>query len=190
MKKLAITIGDPGGIGPEVALKAVLGLRSWVRDQEEYFITIIIGDGIVIEEASGLLKEKMDILYIKPEDISSPSFNLHPFTIYCIDMGLLKDFKKGISSPEGGHASVEYIKLATDLAMKRIVHAIVTAPISKTSLKMAGYPWPGHTEMLQEFTGAKEVAMLFYAPPLSLQQYSNKGLKVLLTTIHVALKDV
>lgn len=183
MKKLAITIGDPGGIGPEVALKAVLRLRS--REQKEAFIPVIIGDRVVIDEALALLRaQNLDISYIRPEDFST-TLALHPSTIYFIDMGLLKEFKKGIPSAEGGHASVEYIKLATDLAMKGFVHGIVTAPISKTSLRLAGYSWPGHTELLKELTGAEDVAMLFYAEDKDL-----KGLKVILTTIHVPLKDV
>ncbi len=186
MKKLAITTGDPGGIGPEVALKAVQRLRSSVRDWEEDFIPIIIGDRIVIEEASGLLKEEVDIVYIKPEEITS--FTPSPFRLYGIDMGMLQDFKKSIPSLEGGHASVEYIKLATALSMNRIVHGIVTAPISKTSLKMAGYQWPGHTEMLKELTGAEDVAMVFYAP--ASEKFPGRELKVILTTIHVALRDV
>ncbi len=184
MKKLAITTGDPGGIGPEVALKAVIRLRS-------DFIPIIIGDRVVIDEALELLKaQNLNLLCIRPEQVSTIDFN--PSTIYFIDMGLLKEFKKCIPSREGGYASVEYIKLATDLAMKRTVHGIVTAPISKTSLKMAGFTWPGHTEMLKELTGADDVAMLFYAPPIEFNDFLSipEGLKVLLTTIHVALKGV
>ncbi|MCX7793517.1 MAG: 4-hydroxythreonine-4-phosphate dehydrogenase PdxA [Thermodesulfovibrionales bacterium] len=187
MRKLAITIGDPGGIGPEVTLKAVLRLKAEEgQGLEKDFVPVIIGDRIVIEEASGLLKgENLDIVYTKPEEVIALAHR--PSTIYFIDTGLLKDFKKSIPSSEGGYASVEYIKIATDLAIKGYVHGIVTAPISKTSLKRAGYTWPGHTELLKELTNAEDVAMLFYAPPVGA---SDKGLKIILATIHVALKDV
>jgi len=191
MKKLAITIGDPGGIGPEVTLKALIRLKAEglsVKDN----IFLVFCDRPVMEEAVELLKSLSDfkpipeIKYIKLEDIPDVEKSPSGDTIYLIDTGLLKNFKKGEPSKEGGIACVEYIKRAVELAMKGIVHAIVTAPISKTSLRMAGYDWPGHTEMLKEFTGARDVAMLFYSPPKG----EFKELRVLLHTIHIPLKDV
>jgi 4-hydroxythreonine-4-phosphate dehydrogenase len=64
--------------------------------------------------------------------------------------------------------------------MEKKVHGIVTAPISKEALALAGFPWPGHTEMLAEFTGTKEYAMMLVGAPL----------RVILVTIHTALKNV
>jgi len=75
---------------------------------------------------------------------------------------------------------VDYIKKAVGLAMEKKVDGIVTAPISKEALKLAGFRWPGHTEMLAEFTGAKEYAMMLVGGPL----------RVILVTIHTALRNV
>ncbi len=195
MKKLAITIGDPGGIGPEVVMKALVRLKAeGLRLKVEDNIFVVICDRVVMEEAIGLLKSLQpdqksffpNIKYIKPEALVEIEKSHSVDTIYLIDSGLLKTFKKCEPSKEGGIASVEYIKRAVEFAMKGLFHGIVTAPISKTSLRMAGYNWPGHTEMLKEFTGAKDVAMLFYAPPKG----EFRELRVLLHTIHIPLKDV
>ncbi|HEX8948828.1 MAG TPA: 4-hydroxythreonine-4-phosphate dehydrogenase PdxA, partial [Dissulfurispiraceae bacterium] len=91
-----------------------------------------------------------------------------------------RDFDKGRPSSEGGRASVAYIKKSVELALCGDADAIVTAPITKESLKMAGFKWPGHTELLAELTGAKDYAMVLTGGPL----------RVILVTIHTALKNV
>ena len=158
-RKMAITIGDPAGIGTEVVLKALL---------DESVINVcnplIIGDRRVIQEAV----EKMNI----PFDIGAYDI---------LDLKLInKKFEKCLPTKQGGIASVSYIKKAVDFAYANIVEAVVTAPISKESLKMAGYSWPGHTEMLAEFTNTKDFAMMLSGGPL----------RVILATIHAAIKDV
>jgi 4-hydroxythreonine-4-phosphate dehydrogenase len=75
---------------------------------------------------------------------------------------------------------VRYLKEGVRLCLEERLHALVTGPISKTALRLAGEPYPGHTEMLADMTGAKEVAMAFY----------GKKLKIVLVTIHVSLKEV
>jgi 4-hydroxythreonine-4-phosphate dehydrogenase len=160
IKKIAITIGDPAGIGPEVALKAILS-----EDIKRICIPLLVGDKTVIKEAINILKIPINL-----EDID------------LIDLSELKDrrFEKNISTLEGGIASVAYIKKAVELALNKEVDAIVTAPISKESLKMAGYKWHGHTEMLSELTDTKDYTMLFYSDKL----------KLTLVTIHTALRNV
>lgn len=160
LKKIAITLGDPAGIGAEVVLKAILS-----EDVKRLCIPLLVGDKTVIEEAVSILKIPINL-----EDID------------LIDLSEIKDrhFKKNISTAEGGTASVAYIKRAVELALNNEIDAIVTAPISKESLKMAGYKWPGHTEMLSELTNTKDYTMLFY----------SDRLKLTLVTIHTALKSV
>lgn len=160
MKKLAITVGDPGGIGPEIVVKALN--FSEVRRS---CIPLVIGNGIVIEEAVRLLKSKMS-RFAKQIEI--------------VDMGVIKKFRKNKPTLEGGSASVSYIKKAVELALSKKVDGIVTAPISKKALKMGGFKWPGHTEMLAELTNTKDYAMMLIGGPL----------KVILVTIHEALRDV
>lgn len=160
IKKVAITLGDPAGIGPEVVLKAISK-----KEISTLCKPIIIGDIAVIEEAINKLSLNIDI-----KDIE------------LINIDFIKDryFQKNKPNAQCGMASVRYIKKAVELALNKMVDAIVTAPISKESWKLAGFIWPGHTELLAELTETKDYAMMFY----------SDRLKLLLSTIHVALKDV
>lgn len=160
LKKIAITIGDPAGIGPEIVLKAIMS-----HEIEGICEPIIIGDIAVLEEAV----EKLNM----PVDLNS---------LKIINTGEIKDrnFYKCKPTAKGGGACAAYIKRAVELALDKEVDAIVTAPISKESLKMAGFKWPGHTEMLAELTITKDYAMMFYSDKL----------KLILVTIHTALRNV
>jgi len=159
-KKIAITIGDPAGIGPEIVLKSLLS-----REVSLICKPVIIGAPSVIREAA----EKLKI----PFDLATCDI-LHP--------GEIRDrtFAKGKATAEGGSDSIAYIKKAAELAMLKVVDAIVTAPINKEALKLAGCKWPGHTEMLAEISGTKDFAMVLCGGPI----------KVILVTIHTALKNV
>ncbi|MCX8069550.1 MAG: 4-hydroxythreonine-4-phosphate dehydrogenase PdxA, partial [Thermodesulfovibrionales bacterium] len=123
--KIAITIGDPAGIGPEIALKA---LSLYVNNEIQFSL---IGDRVVIEEASKMLGLE-DLLQ----------------KINIVETGVIKKkgFSKNLPTIEGGIASSSYILKAVELAINGSVDAIITAPISKDALKKAGIKWHGHTE--------------------------------------------
>src|SRR5208337_2595560 len=147
IKKIAITIGDPAGIGPEVTLKSIIS-----NDIAGLCQPVIIGDRVVIEDAVERLKIPVSPEFIELVNVSEIAD---------------KEFEKGRPTVLGGRACAAYIKKAVELALNKSVDAIVTAPISKESLKMAGFKWPGHTEML-ELTCAKDFAMVFYSDKLRL----------------------
>jgi 4-hydroxythreonine-4-phosphate dehydrogenase len=173
MKKLAITMGDPAGVGPEIIVKALSqpGIGGYCRP-------IIVGDRISLEEAIALLQLPVQLRIIKsPEE--SQSIQKRSM-IELIDMGVTKKFRKGKATAEGGKASVQYIRKAVELALDKHVGGIVTAPISKEALHMAGFTWPGHTEMISELTHMKDYAMMFVGGPL----------RIILVTIHTSLKNV
>ncbi len=159
-RKIAITIGDPAGIGTEVALKALLD-ESIINECNP----LIVGDRLVIEEAV--------------REMGIP-FDTGAYDILDTKSIKNKKFQKNMPTEQGGRASIVYIKKAVELASLGIVEAVVTAPISKESLKMAGYSWPGHTEMIAEFTNTKDFAMML----------CGGTLRVILVTTHVAMKDV
>ncbi|MCE5194858.1 MAG: 4-hydroxythreonine-4-phosphate dehydrogenase PdxA [Nitrospiraceae bacterium] len=171
MKKIAITMGDAAGVGPEIIIKAVSSNKI-----TNLCTPIIIADRLVIEEIISLLQSQIKIKTIQSADecISDPE------CINLIDLKLLKKFHTCRPSAENGKACVSYIQKAVELALNKEVDAIVTAPISKESLNMAGLKWPGHTEMLAEFTGTKDYAMMLIGGQL----------KVLLVTIHTSIKTV
>ena len=163
MKKIAITMGDPGGIGPEVALKAVAAFM-------EEHTPVLVGDIEVFREAYAM--------------ITGGAGAPLPFSIggevEVIDTGGAKGYTKGKPSKEGGSAAYSAIVRATEMALAGDADAVVTAPISKEALQKAGHNWPGHTELLAHLTGTGEFAMMLV----------GGGLRVMLVTIHEALKDV
>ncbi len=171
MKKLAITMGDPGGVGPEIIIKALNS--SEVRN---HCYPLVIGDAHIMEEALSLLKLPRRLRIIKAPEESMPSAK----TIELINTGVIKNFIKNKPTAEGGRACVSYIKKAVELVLNKQVDGIVTASISKEALKRAGFTWPGHTEMLADLTNTKDYAMMLIGEPL----------RVILVTIHTALKNV
>ncbi|MBI5664079.1 MAG: 4-hydroxythreonine-4-phosphate dehydrogenase PdxA [Nitrospirae bacterium] len=164
-------MGDPGGVGPEIIVKAMFCAE--IRD---YCNPVVIGDAGVLSEAVKLTGLPLKIRSISGISESRPEAG----TFEVMDMKSGPAFKKNVPSKNAGRAIVKYIKKSVELALKKEVDAIVTAPISKESLKMAGYPWPGHTELLAELTGSGKFAMMF----------ASEKLKVILCTIHIPLKDV
>ena len=171
VKIVAITMGEPGGIGPEVIVKALFCAE--VRD---YCRPVVIGDAGVLNEAVRFSGLPIEIRPISAISRSKPAVGI----IEALDIKSGAPFKRGIPSKNAGRAFVKYVKKAVELAARNEIDAIVTAPISKESLKLAGYPWPGHTELLAELTNTKDFAMMF----------ASDRLKIILCTIHMALKDV
>ena len=164
-------MGDPAGIGPEIIVKA---LRT--SNVKKICIPIVIGDKNVFRRACALCKVTPRLHVIESLDNLKPSGK----QIYLFDMQTGSIFSRHRPSRRGGASAAACIEKAVELALQRSVDSIVTAPISKESLRMAGVPWPGHTEMLADLTGTKEFAMMFVGGPL----------KVMLVTIHTALKNV
>ena len=171
LKTIAITIGDPGGVGPEIIVKALY--RAEIR---KYCNPVVIGNADVLEEAVRLTGLPLKIRPISSMSESSPKAGI----IETLDIKSRASFKKNVPSGSAGRAFVKYIRRSVELAMRKEVDAIVTAPISKESLKLAGYEWPGHTELLAELTNTDKFAMMFVSDKL----------KVVLYTIHLPLKEV
>jgi len=171
MKKIAITLGDPAGVGPEIIAHAVFN-----PEVQKVCRPIIIGSHDILEEAFRLAGQLFKPNVLTSVSLAEPA----PGTINIIDIGPVKDFRKEKASAEGGKASAACIKKAVELALNKQVDAIVTAPISKEAFKAAGLKWPGHTEMLAELTGTTDYAMMLAGGPL----------RVILVTIHTAIRNV
>jgi 4-hydroxythreonine-4-phosphate dehydrogenase len=173
MKKLLITMGDPGGVGPEIIAKAfgTPGIRKSC-------MPIVIGDTLIMAKALRLLRNPRKLREItSPDEAENSGRLMHLINVNTIIPQSLSQKKP---TAEGGEACVRYIRKAVELAMHKQVDGIVTAPISKEALKMAGFTWPGHTEMLAEISRTKQYAMMLVGGPL----------RVILVTIHTALKNV
>ncbi|MBI3610299.1 MAG: 4-hydroxythreonine-4-phosphate dehydrogenase PdxA [Nitrospirae bacterium] len=191
---IAITMGDPAGIGPEIIVKALSKLLgSQVR---QLCRPVVVGNRAVMEKAAKRLKSSIEIRSMTdPETAVSSKAGMDLIDLENTDLSRLV-----IGRPDaaGGRAAVEAIRAAVRLAMDRRVAAIVTAPISKEALHAAGYPYPGHTELLAELSGAKEVGMLMVAPlpkaiRTRLTPHASRltpQLRILLATTHLAMRDV
>jgi 4-hydroxythreonine-4-phosphate dehydrogenase len=171
VKKVAITMGDPGGIGPEVIAKALSSAE--VRNT---CIPLVIGNSRIIKDAVRLARLPLKVVSVSSVPDSIPSTGT--IAVYEIPSSL--KLRKGVPCKDAGRDVVAYIRKAVELALMKRVGAVVTAPISKESLKMAGYSWRGHTGLLAECTKSKTFGMMFV----------GDSFKIMLATIHVPIKDV
>ncbi|KMP12250.1 4-hydroxythreonine-4-phosphate dehydrogenase [Candidatus Nitromaritima sp. SCGC AAA799-C22] len=170
--RIAVTMGDPAGVGPEIIVK------SFQDDSIHGFSRpLAVGDATCLRETA---LQFAPCLTVRP--IASPQeAAFAPGTLDVIDLNNVPaGLATGQPGPEGGRAAVEYIRAAVDLAMDQRVDAIATAPINKESIHRAGFNHPGHTELLAEYTGAENVALML----------AGDALRVVLVTTHVPLDAV
>jgi 4-phospho-D-threonate 3-dehydrogenase / 4-phospho-D-erythronate 3-dehydrogenase len=172
---LGITMGDPAGIGPEVIIKA-LGRSSLRR----LFRPLVIGSPEVLEKTRASLKARIKIRRVSESDAATARMPLGVVPVLDPLPNALGRVTIGRVSKETGAAQALYIKEAVRLALKGVIAGIVTAPINKEAINLAGYPYPGHTEMLAELTGSKEVGMMIVGGPL----------RCMFATTHVALREL
>ena len=174
---IGITMGDPCGIGPEVILKA---LSSQEVSAEADFV--IIGCEKVLREVNGNpgTTKRLQLLRLDNSSLNADSGVTNIINLLDLDNVSVQDAPFHKPLPNSGRASVEYILKGIDLAMEGKIDALVTAPISKEAVKMAGFEFAGHTELLKEKTAAENVVMLMV----------GKGLRVSFVTTHLAVKDV
>jgi 4-hydroxythreonine-4-phosphate dehydrogenase len=169
---LAITMGDPAGIGPEIVVKALASPRLWRACRP-----VVVGRLPVMEAAARALGGGIAFAPVDAADQSAAGSRC-----LLVETGPERDRipPPGRASAAGGRAAVEAVAGATQLALDGFVDAIVTAPFSKEAIRAAGSPFPGHTEMLASLTKAKRYAMMLVGGPL----------RVSLATIHVPLAQV
>jgi 4-hydroxythreonine-4-phosphate dehydrogenase len=170
---IAITMGDPAGIGPEIIVKA-LGERTVFAQSRP----VVLGDEWILSDAARWLKAPLKIKRIQePEEgvFRQGVLNLIPLT----DLSRA-GVPLGAPRSQGGAAAYRYIERGVELAQRGSVDALVTAPISKEALHAAGYPFPGHTELLAKMTGSGDHVMMLAGPRL----------RVSLVTTHIPLRQV
>jgi 4-hydroxythreonine-4-phosphate dehydrogenase len=156
---IAITIGDPAGIGPEVVVKALSRKSIY-----EMCRPLVIGDKNTVRAAVGLIQESS---IINPVVKASDALSIFG-TIDLIDMHNLEwdKVQSGQVSAVCGRASMEYVQKAFQLALNRDVKGIVTAPINKEATMQAGYPGLGHLEYLAQATGVTDYATMLVSGSL------------------------
>ncbi|WP_022668314.1 4-hydroxythreonine-4-phosphate dehydrogenase PdxA [Desulfospira joergensenii] len=170
---IGITMGDPLGIGPEILIKTL-------NDPRVYSICrpLVLGDAGILDKALVFSSVSMDINC--PE---TPDQGLYEHqTLDVLNLSDLNPDILGLTTPtaETGRAMENYIIKGVDLAVKNQIAALVTCPITKTGLKLAGSQFHGHTELIAEQTHTKEFAMML----------AGKSLRVVLVTIHMPISQV
>ena len=171
---IGVTIGDVSGIGPEIVIKALTQIKK-----PERFITII-GPKKILEDINHKIGTRFS------QDFSLLS------RVNLVESGGSFSYKFGKAQKQCGIASALQLHLASHLLKTGKIKGVVTAPVSKTALAMAGFPFPGQTEYFATEFGVKKYGML--ALKLSETHTSglawSKELKIILVTIHKPLKDV
>lgn len=168
---IAIPMGDPAGIGPEIVVKALLK-----PEVSEAARCVVIGDKKIIEDAIGFTKAAMQIKVIqKPEEGDYSQGILNLIDLDNVDM---KEFTLGQVSGMCGRAAYEYIEKSIELANTGEVAAVSTTPINKESLKAGNINFIGHTEIFGALTGTKD--------PLTM--FEVQGMRVFFLTRHVSLR--
>ncbi len=170
---LGITMGDPAGIGPEIAAKALAD--DEVRQAGR---PLVIGDARTIVAAARLAGVG---LAVRPVERVTDAL-WHRDVIEVLDLANVDTatFAFGRVSAMCGRAAYEYVERGAKLALAREIDAVVTGPISKEALAAAGLPHSGHTEILADLTGTRAYAMLLM----------GRELRVIHVTTHVALRRV
>ena len=166
MNRIAVTMGDPAGIGGELVLRAYerFSRRS---------IPVIVGDLSIMETVASRLFE-------------GRRFPMRPFgcgsagDVEVLDVGAVESVRFGISDSQCGEASYRYIMKALGLVFSGEASAVVTCPINKKSIQAAGVPFVGHTELLAHYAGVTDYVMMMAA----------RRFRVSLATIHVPLREV
>jgi 4-hydroxythreonine-4-phosphate dehydrogenase len=153
---IAITMGDPAGIGPEVVAKALSSRLVY-----QICRPLVVGESTTMQAAIRLVKKPLKLNPVKKVSDTSGNFGI----IDILDMHNLnwEKVKAGQVSAECGRASMEFIEEAVKLALDHQVGGMVNAPISKEATMLAGYPGLGHLEYLAQATGTKEYATMLVA---------------------------
>ena len=168
MTPIAITMGDPCGIGPEITLKACADSRRTVP-------VVVIGDLDVLTRANKVAETQLAIRPISSVDQAE----FAPGTVDVLaENSLPAGLPWGTLDARAGAASFQYVRRGIQLAMADEIQALVTAPINKEALRMAGVPYPGHTEILADLSGTDDYAMML----------ATDELRIVLVTVHQSLR--
>lgn len=168
---IGITMGDPAGIGPEIAIKALA--------REEIYkecVPVVIGDYEPLKDACEFTNLNLGLREIADVGEAKGVYGMVEF----INLNFLKpggwEYKK--VSALCGDAAFNYVKKAIELALENKIHAVVTGPISKEAINLAGHHYAGHTEIFADLTNTRDYAMML----------ANDNLRVVHVTTHVSLR--
>jgi 4-hydroxythreonine-4-phosphate dehydrogenase len=168
---IAVTMGDPAGIGPEIITKTFAD-AAFMRAHAAF----VVGDLARLERAIQVTRADVRLRPIeRPADVRAAPGVLDVLSI----TDLPDDLPFGQLDPRAGRAAFEYLRRATELALAGEVHAVSTAPLNKEAMHQAGLRYPGHTEILADLTNTEHYAMMLV----------GKDLRVIHISTHVSLLE-
>ena len=169
---LGITMGDPAGIGPEITIRSLT-----LEEIYDCCRPIVIGDARVLAQEKNAYGLKPDIKVVNA--VGDALFQWGTIDLLDLNNVQIDHLRMGEVQAMAGKAAYEYVEKGVQLALRHEIHGIATAPLNKEALNKAGYPYPGHTEILAELTGSSDFNMMFLTP----------NLRVILVTIHLPLRE-
>ncbi|MBL8889316.1 MAG: 4-hydroxythreonine-4-phosphate dehydrogenase PdxA [Planctomycetaceae bacterium] len=200
-QRIAITMGDPAGVGPEVIASAMASGDLYSGHSD--LVAIILGHHQIMQRAFQLVGSQRQVIRLDNiEQFLELPLPRQRDSIYCLNC--VSDDSThvlpGVVDGRGGQAAFEAVRTAAELALSGQIDAMVTAPLNKQALHLAGHHWPGHTEMLAELCGVSSVAMMLYLPPFDIAdptvatlpprlRLGPLGLGIGHVTLHVGMRD-
>lgn len=169
MKRFGITMGDPCGIGPEIILKAL-------RKKPEYQSRCIVFGSLAV---LNYYNSRMHTGFVFHQIRSAGDFQPGNINVYDANPISMDDIEIGKISAVGGKCAFLSVRAAIDFALRKDIAAVVTAPLNKEAMHLAGYPYAGHTEIFGKFCHGDHYAMLLWSDKL----------KAIHVTTHMALRD-
>jgi 4-hydroxythreonine-4-phosphate dehydrogenase len=171
--RLAITLGDHNGVGPEVVLKSLLDARL-----ARFVQPIVVGSAHVLSTHAahlGYTDMRFQVVHAIPDRIKAGEI-----IVLDVASGDKPEIAFGQITAEAGRVAMASVERATDMCLEGLVDGMVTAPISKEAISRAGYAEPGHTEFIAKRVGCEEYTMMMI----------SEGLRVGLVTGHIPIWDV
>ncbi len=171
--RIAVTLGDPNGVGPEVVLKSLMDTRL-----SRFVQPIIVGSAHVLNTHASRLGHGD----LKVQVVRSIPPEIRPGEVVILDVanGEKVSVAFGQVSAEAGRVAMKSVERAVDLCLERQVDGMVTAPINKEAISKAGFGDPGHTEFIAKRTGCEDFTMMMI----------SDNLRVGLVTAHIPIWDV
>lgn len=177
---LALTVGEPAGIGPEISIRAAWALRAVAN-------CVLVGDCAFLASTAGLIDPAIRLSALPPEALRSGGLpHLGHDGLAVVDVPLAAKVVPGTLDAGNGRAVLATLDLAVEGAQAGWFDAIVTAPLQKSTINDAGIAFSGHTEYLAEKTHTPQVVMMLAGSPGP----GQPCLRVALATTHLPLKDV
>lgn len=177
---IAITLGEPAGIGPEIALRAAWEVRNEISP-------ILIGDMNLLKKQAAEFNHQIILQSISMDQLPFIRQSKQANVLKVIDLPLAKTIQPGYPNPDNAKTILNWLNIAMQGASQKYFDAIATAPIQKSIINAAGIPFTGHTEYLAQYLQTDQVVMMLAG---RIHALPSSFLRVALATTHLPIKNI